>query len=85
MGPRVKVENGGQVEKIGGILKGFSAAPTDDQEAAKIELWIYSNQPDYEGVLFEESLSYLTIEETINLCRELNKAVQETIEKYIAS
>ncbi len=65
----MELKNGGQVEKLKGILRRINF---NSVEGRKFELWLISDNGD-------ESLSYLSLEEILILRDEINESIKQAI------
>ncbi len=65
----MELKNGGQVEKLKGVLKRINF---NSVEGRKFELWLISDTVD-------QSLSYLSLEEMLILRDEINQEIKQAI------
>jgi hypothetical protein len=76
----INIKDGGQVERLNGKLIGVRIN-SSGSGSKNLELWLYSQQPN-ENRLPDESLSYLTIEEAMELIKGLKSAIRDAVNEY---
>lgn len=72
----VNINDGGQVEKLKGTLKSISVNPCSNRNR-KFELWLKSDGGG-KG-LGDDSVSYLTLDEMLNLRDEIEAAIKDSL------
>lgn len=79
---KVSIAGGGQVESLKGKLTAIKFHPMADSPSSKlIAMILESKKPNSEGFP-DDNLSYLTLDEAMDLVKELNSAIRETIDQY---
>ena len=82
---KTELSDGGQVRRIDGVLQSIEVSPPDpDQDNSKMmQLILHAKNPDDGDE--SRSLTYLSIEEAMNLSRSLTEAIKETVNNYVTA
>lgn len=77
------IKDGGQTESLtGGKIKEIKFETDHEGKTTTLSMWLKS-APKNGSKLDDESLSYLSIEEAIELSKELNDAIKTAIDNYV--
>jgi hypothetical protein len=80
---KVEIKGGGQVERLNGKLTAINVA-AGNKDSTGLELWLHSIAKDDEG-LGDSSLTYLSLDEALELSKMLDSAIKDSINQYTKS
>lgn len=80
---KVEIKQGGSLTRMEGKLSAIKVQKSDIESSKKIALWIESTNLGKSNGLPDDSVTYLSLDETVELIRALQLAVAETAGLYI--